>query len=132
MIEIGVPFSDPIADGPVIQAASNAALARGITLRSALEQRGAWPPRVSTPLVCMSYINPILRMGVDAFADAARESGLAGSILPDVSFEESEAFRPSLRARGLAYIDLIAPTSDDARVRCDRRRIRAALCTWFP
>jgi tryptophan synthase alpha chain len=116
VIEIGFPFSDPIADGPVIQAASNAAIAQGVTLRSILEQCARLSVRVP-PLVGMSYINPVLRMGLDAFADAARENGLAGLILPDVSFEESEAFRPALRKRGLAYIDLIAPTSDEARVR---------------
>jgi tryptophan synthase alpha chain len=116
VIEIGIPFSDPIADGPIIQAASNAAIAQGVTLRSALGQCARLATRVP-PLVGMSYINPVLRMGVEAFADAARESGLAGLILPDVSFEESEAFRPALRKRGLAYIDLIAPTSDEARVR---------------
>lgn len=117
VIEIGIPFSDPIADGPVIQAASNAALARGVTLHSALEQIAELSPRTPVPLVCMSYINPILRMGVDTFADRAHASGVQGLILPDVSFEESGAFRPSLRARGLAYIDLVAPTSDDGRVR---------------
>jgi tryptophan synthase alpha chain len=115
VIEIGIPFSDPIADGPVIQAASNAALANGVTLRSALAQCARLPARV--PLVGMSYVNPILRMGVEAFADRARESGLSGMILPDVSFEESNAFRPALEERGLAYIDLVAPTSDDARLR---------------
>lgn len=120
IVEVGIPFSDPIADGPVIQAASTAALARGTTLRSALAQiarLSARCPSSRCPLVGMSYINPILRMGVEAFADAARESGMAGLILPDVSFEESEAFRPALRKRGLAYIDLVAPTSDEARVR---------------
>ena len=115
IIEVGIPFSDPIADGPVIQAAANAALAHGVTLRSVLEQVARLSSRV--PLVGMSYINPILRMGVDAFANAARDSGLSGLILPDVSFEESGAFRPALAARGLAYIDLVAPTSDDARLR---------------
>jgi len=117
VIEIGIPFSDPIADGPVIQAASNVALKRGVTLRSALRHAARLAPAVATPLVGMSYINPILTMGVTAFADEARDSGLAGVILPDVSFEESGAFRPVLRARGLAYIDLVAPTSDAARVR---------------
>jgi tryptophan synthase alpha chain len=115
IVEIGIPFSDPIADGPVIQAASTAALARGVTLRSTLRLVARLSARV--PLVGMSYINPILRMGVDAFADAARESGISGLILPDVSFEESGAFRPALAARGLAYIDLVAPTSNDARLR---------------
>lgn len=117
IVEVGIPFSDPIADGPVIQAASTAALARGVTLRSALAQIARLSARFpSARFVAMSYINPVLRMGVEAFADAARESGLAGLILPDVSFEESEAFRPALRKRGLAYIDLVAPTSDEARV----------------
>ena len=116
-IEIGVPFSDPIADGPVIQAASNAARARGVTLRSTLEHIARLSPRVPVPLIVMSYINPILRMGLDAFADEAKTSGVSGLILPDVSFEESGPFRHALRARGLAYIDLVAPTSDDARVR---------------
>jgi tryptophan synthase alpha chain len=117
IIEIGIPFSDPIADGPVIQAASAAALSNGTTLRSTLENCERLLSRLSARGLAMSYINPILRMGVETFADAARDSGLSGLILPDVSFEESEAFRPALRKRGLAYIDLIAPTSDAARVR---------------
>jgi tryptophan synthase alpha chain len=117
VIEIGIPFSDPIADGPVIQAASSAALARGVTLRSVLRQIEKFAPRSTVPLVCMSYINPVLRMGIDAFAEIARTSGFDGVIFPDVSFEESGEFRPALRARGLAYIDLIAPTSDGTRVR---------------
>jgi tryptophan synthase alpha chain len=116
IIEVGIPFSDPIADGPVIQAVSNAALSRGTTLRSALEQCARLSARVP-PLVAMTYVNPVLRMGVDSFASAACESGISGVILPDVSFEESDAFRPAFRSRGLAYIDLVAPTSSDARVR---------------
>ncbi len=115
LVEVGVPFSDPIADGPVIQAASSAALARGVTLRSALAHVARLAPRV--PVVCMSYVNPVLRMGLDSFADEARASGVQGVIFPDVSFEESGAFRTPLLARGLAYVDLVAPTSDDARVR---------------
>lgn len=115
IVEVGIPFSDPIADGPVIQAAATAALSRGVTLHSVLKQIARLSSRV--PLVGMSYINPILRMGVETFADAARDSGLSGLILPDVSFEESDAFRPALAARGLAYIDLVAPTSDDVRLR---------------
>jgi tryptophan synthase alpha chain len=117
IIEVGIPFSDPIADGPVIQAAGAVAIANGTTMRSALAQIARLSARYPARFLAMSYINPILRMGIDAFAEAARESGLSGLILPDVSFEESDAFRPALRTRGLAYIDLIAPTSDDARVR---------------
>jgi tryptophan synthase alpha chain len=117
IIEVGVPFSDPIADGPVIQAASNAARARGVTLRGALDQIARLIPRIPVPIVCMSYVNPVLRMGADAFADRAKESGVAGLILPDVSFEEFAAFRGALNARGLSYIDLVAPTSSLSRVR---------------
>jgi tryptophan synthase alpha chain len=117
VIEVGIPFSDPIADGPVIQAASTAALAQGMTLARALESASRLSREVAAPLVFMSYLNPILRMGVDAFAARAAEAGVAGVILPDVSFEESTALRPQLRARGMAYVDLVAPTSGDDRIR---------------
>src|SRR5512134_2251876 len=70
-IEVGVPFSDPIADGPVIQAASNAARARGVTLRASLDQIARLSSRVHVPFICMSYINPVLRMGVDTFVEQA-------------------------------------------------------------
>lgn len=116
-IEVGVPFSDPIADGPIIQAASSAARARGVTLRSALRDMARLSSRVGVPFVCMSYVNPVLRMGIDAFADEANAAGISGLVLPDVSFEESGPFRAALSARGLAYIDLVAPTSDASRVR---------------
>lgn len=117
VVEIGIPFSDPIADGPVIQAASVAALARGTTLVGALETASRLARDVEIPLLVMSYINPILRLGVDEFARAAAHGGVAGVILPDVSFEESAAFRPALRAGGLAYVDLVAPTSGELRTR---------------
>lgn len=117
VIEVGIPFSDPIADGPVIQASSNAALARGMTLTRALASIARLSPDVRVPMVVMSYINPILKLGVDAFAREAARAGVVGVVLPDVSFEESSAFRPALCATGLAYVDLVAPTSDEARVR---------------
>ncbi len=116
-VEVGIPFSDPIADGPVIQASSNAALARGVTLTRALESVARLSREVQVPMVVMSYVNPILRLGVDAFAREAARAGVAGVVLPDVAFEESGAFRPALRGAGLAYVDLVAPTSDDARAR---------------
>ena len=117
VIEIGVPFSDPIADGPVIQNASVVALSNGTTLQSALDDAARLSPEVAAPLVVMSYINPILRLGVDAFAREAQRAGIAGVVLPDVSFEESGAFRAPVHDAGLAYIDLVAPTSDDGRLR---------------
>lgn len=117
VIEVGIPFSDPIADGPVIQASSGAALARGMTLTRALEAIARLSGDVRVPIVVMSYVNPILRLGLDVFAREAAHAGVAGVILPDVSFEESPAFRPALRAAGLAYVDLVAPTSGEERSR---------------
>jgi tryptophan synthase alpha chain len=117
VIEIGVPFSDPIADGPVIQHASVVALSNGTTLQSALDDAARLSREVDSPLVVMSYINPILRRGVETFARDAERAGIAGVVLPDVSFEESGAFRAPVHDAGLAYIDLVAPTSDDARLR---------------
>ncbi len=117
VIEIGIPFSDPIADGPVIQTSSTAALAGGMSLRHALSIIAKLAAGLDTPLVAMSYVNPILRMGVETFASAAADAGVRGVILPDVSFEESAAFRGPMRNAGLAYIDLVAPTSGDERIR---------------
>lgn len=114
IVEIGIPFSDPIADGPVIQAASASALARGMTLRRALSLTSEL--NVDAPLVLMGYVNPVLAMGTEAFARAAAGAGASGVILPDVSFEESAAFRAPLRAAGLSYVDLVAPTSGAARI----------------
>ncbi len=115
VIEVGIPFSDPSADGPVIQASSGAALASGMTLTRALEFIDRL--RGTAPIVVMSYINPILRLGVDAFAREAARAGVSGVVLPDVSFEESPMFRPALDRAGLAYVDLVAPTSGEARAR---------------
>lgn len=115
-VEVGVPFSDPIADGPVIQASSAASLSRGMTLAGALSLAGGLASRNTTPLIIMSYINPILAYGVVRFADDAAEAGVSGVILPDVSFEESPPFRAALGAAGVETVDLIAPTSSDERV----------------
>lgn len=117
VIEIGIPFSDPIADGPVIQASSAAALARGMSLRRALALTSELRATVDVPLVIMSYVNPVFAMGVDAFARAAADAGVAGVILPDVPFEESAPLRTRVRDAGLAYVDLVAPTSGADRIR---------------
>jgi len=117
VIEIGIPFSDPIADGPVIQASSEASLAGGMTLARALELAAEVAGGVDTPLVAMSYINPILNMGVEKFAATAAASGVSGVILPDVSLEESADIRRIVGGGGLEFVDLVAPTSDAGRVR---------------
>jgi len=116
VIEIGIPFSDPIADGPVIQESSTKALEQGITLARCIELAGALSSEITTPLVFMSYFNPIFRMGIDKFAKDANAAGVSGVIVPDVPLEESEEIRSIADEFGLTYIDLLAPTSSDERI----------------
>jgi len=121
IIELGVPFSDPMADGPVIQKASERALARGIGLPQVLDAVRAIRVRNShTPLVLMGYANPIERFdqrhGADAFVRAAADAGVDGLLVVDYPPEECEAFAASLKACGLDLIFLLAPTSTDARM----------------
>lgn len=117
VVEVGVPFSDPVADGPVIQAAGHAALASGATLAGAIEDAGLHASTTGCATIIMSYLNPLLRRGLDDFAAAAAAAGLAGAILPDVPREESAPARSALRARGLDLVDLAAPTSGEERLR---------------
>lgn len=116
VIEVGIPFSDPIADGPVIQAASTRALAAGVTLEGALDRIGALAPELRAAPVVMTYVNPVLAMGVETFARRAAEAGVRGVILPDVPDEEAAPFRAALGAAGLDAVDLLAPTSSPARI----------------
>ncbi|MDH3197851.1 MAG: tryptophan synthase subunit alpha [Candidatus Krumholzibacteria bacterium] len=116
-IEIGIPFSDPIADGPVIQAASTQALAGGMTVAGAMTLAARAAERTDVPLLFMSYVSPILAYGIDRFAEDAARAGVSGAIVPDVPHEESAEIRAALEARGLALIDLVAPTSSDPRLR---------------
>ncbi|WDD92696.1 tryptophan synthase subunit alpha [Burkholderia sp. FERM BP-3421] len=117
VIELGVPFSDPMADGPVIQRASERALARGVTLRSVLDDVRRFRERNdTTPVVLMGYANPIERMGVAAFADAAKAAGVDGVLVVDYPPEEADVFAATLREAGIDPIFLLAPTSTDARI----------------
>jgi len=116
LMEIGIPFSDPIADGPVIQASSEKALANGMTLRRAIALAAEARRNAGIDIVLMGYVNPILRMGVAEFADSAREAGVAGAIIPDVPGEESAGIRRTLAEGGLTLIDLVAPTSSNGRI----------------
>ena len=116
VIEIGIPFSDPIADGPLIQASSEAALEGGITLARCIELAKQLSCEIPTPLVFMSYYNPILQMGDQTFAERARDAGVSGLIVPDVPLEESESIRSQVKDHDITYIDLIAPTSSDERI----------------
>ncbi len=117
VIELGVPFSDPMADGPVIQRSSERALARGVSLRQVLADVKRFRERDDkTPVVLMGYANPIECMGVDAFATAAVEAGVDGVLVVDYPPEESADFAERMRAAGVDPIFLLAPTSTDARI----------------
>jgi tryptophan synthase alpha chain len=117
VLEVGVPFSDPLADGPVIQRATERALAAGGSLRASLSLIEKVRPRVDAPIVVFSYANPIMRMGVDAFARRAAEAGVDGVLALDLPIEEAADFRASLRAAGLDTIFLLSPTTTDTRIR---------------
>ncbi|MCK4546835.1 MAG: tryptophan synthase subunit alpha [Candidatus Eisenbacteria sp.] len=116
MIEIGIPFSDPIADGPVIQESSKRALEAGMTLRKALALAEKASKTVPAALVFMSYFNPILRMGLEEFSGCARRCGVSGVIVPDVPVEEAGEIRRALSENGIPLIDLVAPTSSGSRI----------------
>jgi tryptophan synthase alpha chain len=117
VLEVGVPFSDPLADGPVIQRATERALASGTTLSGVLDLLTSIRPDISAPIVIFSYANPILRLGVDRFADRAREAGVDGVLMLDLPIEEADEFRATLAARGIDTILLLSPTTTDDRLR---------------
>ena len=117
VIELGVPFSDPMADGPVIQRASERALAQHVSLADVLEVARQFRQRDdATPLVLMGYLNPLEAMGVPAFVARAKDAGVDGVIVVDCPPEEMDALEPQLRDAGIAPIFLIAPTTPEARI----------------
>ncbi|MBJ7604374.1 MAG: tryptophan synthase subunit alpha [Candidatus Dormibacteraeota bacterium] len=115
-VEVGVPYSDPLADGPVVQRAGQAALDQGTTLADSIRVAAAIAEE-GAPVVLMTYVNPILSHGAKRFAADCAGAGIAGVIVPDVPAEESEPLTDPLRAAGLDTIFLVAPTSPDARIR---------------
>lgn len=117
IIEVGVPFSDPVADGPVIQRASCRALAAGATLARVLGLCARVRPRVRAPLVLFTYLNPILRMGPDAFIDHAADAGVDGLLVVDLPVEEPAPWRARTRAAGIDQICLVSPASGPERIR---------------
>ncbi len=122
MVELGVPFSDPVADGPVIQAASTRALKNGVTLEDILDLIQSLRGKIDIPLLIMTYYNPVLSYGIDNFIRAASESGLDGLIVPDLPLEESEMLSESLRESGIHYIYLLSPTSSNQRIAATAKR----------
>jgi tryptophan synthase alpha chain len=116
IIELGVPFSDPVADGPVIQRASERALRSGTTLAGVLELVRQLRTRTDVALVLFSYFNPLLQMGLEKFAEAAASAGADGVLATDLTPEEAGEYRAALRPRGLDTVFLAAPTSTDDRL----------------
>jgi tryptophan synthase alpha chain len=117
IIELGVPFSDPVADGPVIQRASERALRQGATLEKVLKLAGEIRRRSQAGLIIFSYLNPILKMGMKKFCDAAEDAGIDGALITDLPVEEADDYRGEMRMRRLSTIFLAAPTSPDQRLR---------------
>lgn len=117
VIEVGVPFSDPLADGPVIQRATERALAAGTTLQGVLDLIAQVRSELQAGIVVFSYANPILRLGAERFADLARDAGVDGVLVLDLPIEESADFRNLLRSRGIDTILLLSPTTSEARLR---------------
>jgi tryptophan synthase alpha chain len=117
LIELGVPFSDPMADGPVIQRASERALKNNFGLQEILDTSARARKRIDTPIILFSYYNPLLQFGLKRLAAAIKDAGIDGVLVTDLTPEESGEFEAELRAQGLDMIFLIAPTSTDERLK---------------
>ena len=117
MIEIGIPFSDPLADGPTIQYSSDIAISNGITMNGIFEMVKEVRRESEIPLILMGYINPIMQYGIEAFCKNASEAGVDGLIIPDIPIEESNIINQHAKANGLDLILLVAPNTSDARLK---------------
>ena len=118
MVEVGIPFSDPMADGPVIQDAATKALKNGMSLGKIFAQLKAVKDEISIPLVLMGYLNPILQYGIEPFCRSCVESGVAGAIIPDLPFKDYlETVKPVADRHGVRIIMLITPETSDERIR---------------
>ena len=116
LIELGIPFSDPLADGPTIQAASQAALKNGVTVARALEAARAARARTAVPMLFMTYLNPVLRYGLERFCRAAQAAGVDGLIVPDLPATESFPLRQAADDAGIDLVFFVSPTSSDAAI----------------
>ncbi len=127
VIELGVPFSDPMADGPVIQRASERALKHGFGLDAVLQTAAKARAKMNVPIVLFSYFNPLLQFGPESLASEAKSAGIDGVLVTDLSPEESESFASNLRSKGVDLILLVAPTTSDARLRMIAERASGFL-----
>lgn len=116
VVEIGVPFSDPMADGATVQRASFAALADGVTLPWILDELKSIEPRHPVPILLMSYLNPLLAFGIEQLPRAAARAGVSGFIVPDLPFEESGDLQQALEAEGLALVQMVTPVTPPERL----------------
>ena len=123
-VELGIPFSDPMADGMTIQRSSFVALQKGVSLKWIFDQLDSAQGDIDAPLVMMSYLNPLLAFGYEALAERALAAGVCGFIVPDLPFEESDDIRAALEAKGLGVIQLVTPATPAARLKtlCDASR----------
>ena len=128
LIELGIPFSDPTAEGPVIQAANVRPLAGGVTTKKIFEREKKIRKRTAIPMVFMTYANVVFSYGTERFVKKAADIGMDGLILPDVPFEEKEEFDSVCRAHGLGLISLIAPTSHERIARIAREAEGFVYC----
>ncbi len=117
VLEVGIPFSEPLADGPVIQRATERALAAGATASGVLGLVAKVRATVKAPIVLFTYANPVLRMGIDTFSDRAKAAGVDGVLVLDLPIEEAQGVRDALAARDIDMIFLLSPTTTEARVR---------------
>jgi tryptophan synthase alpha chain len=117
VLEVGIPFSDPLADGPVIQRATERALASGATLPRILDALAVARANLSAPIVIFTYANPVLRLGVDGFTKRAADAGVDGVLVLDLPIEEASDFRDAAVDRGIDTIFLLSPTTSTARIR---------------
>jgi tryptophan synthase alpha chain len=118
MIEVGIPFSDPLADGPVIQAAATNAIHNGMSLKLLFDQLESIKEEVNVPLILMGYLNPILKFGIEAFCKRCKEAGVSGAIIPDLPFKDyMDTVKPIADNYDLRIIMLITPETSEERIR---------------
>jgi tryptophan synthase alpha chain len=116
IIELGVPYSDPLADGPIIQAAATRALQQGTKLKNVLEMLKIVSPKLRSPIVLFTYYNPVLNRGIEAFFQDIAAAGASGIVIPDLPLEEVEKLMPAATAAGIEIILLVAPTTPKERL----------------
>ncbi len=127
VVEVGVPFTDPMADGLTIQRASHAAIQAGVTLRWILREIESMDPPITAPVVLMSYLNPLLALGYDELAGRSEAAGVAGFIVPDLPLDESAGLDEALADRGLALVQLVSPVTSEERLAAAGKASRGFL-----